>query len=92
MRFTTNTSEIHKKPNKFQETLRQDTQKIMADPRALIAADKSSNYYHMESKDYKELLEKEIHKEYKKANKTEINKVLDMSVMHQRSLPDSLPP
>ena len=66
-----------KNPNQFQETLKQDTQKILSDHRALIAADKSSNYYHMESKDYKELLEKEIHNEYKQANKNEIKKVAD---------------
>ena len=30
----------------------------------------------MESKDYKDLEEKEIHKEYKKANKREVDKVV----------------
>ena len=57
-----------RKQNKFQETLKKETQRIMADPRPLIAADKMSNYYFMKSKDYKDLVEKEIHKEYKKAN------------------------
>ena len=65
------------KPNAFQETLKKDTQKIITDPRPLIAADKSSNHYYMESKAYKELVEKEVHKEYKKANKREINKVVE---------------
>ena len=66
-----------RKQNKFQETLKKDTQRIIADPRPLIAADKSSNFYFMESNEYKTLVEKEVHKEYKKANKADINKVVD---------------
>ena len=31
----------------------------------------------METKQYKELVEKEVHKEYKKANKTEIKNVVE---------------
>jgi hypothetical protein len=62
-------------PNHFQKTLKIDEKKIKSDPRAFIKADKSTNYYKMDTKDYKKLVEKEIHKEYKKVDSKEIKSV-----------------
>ena len=40
-----------------------------------VPADKTNNYYRMEAKDYKELQMKEVHKEYKKVDKKDIEKI-----------------
>ena len=55
--------------------MRQDELRIKSENRALIKADKSTNYYKMESKDYKTLVDKEIQKEYRKISPKEIENV-----------------
>ena len=67
-----------RKQNKFQETLKKETQRIMADPRPLIAADKSSNYYFMESKDYKDLVEMRYTKNTRKPTIGRLTKLLKL--------------
>ena len=64
-----------RKSNHFQDILKQDEKKIKAEERVIIKADKSTNYYKMEAEEYKELVEKEIHKEYRKSTKEEIKEV-----------------
>ena len=64
-----------RKPNHFQQQLKKEEKKIKSDPLLLIKADKSNNYYKMESEKYNELLEKEIQKEYKKVTPIEIKNI-----------------
>ena len=61
--------------NHFQKILKQDEIRIKSENRAFIKADKSTNYYKMEGREYKELVEREIQKEYQKVNPTEIKKI-----------------
>ena len=46
--------------------LKNDVKSIVKEDRMFIKADKSNNYYKMKSQDYKNLVEKEVTKEYKK--------------------------
>ena len=62
-------------PNNFQKQLKQDENKIKAENRVFVKADKSTNYYKMEGNDYKKLVEKEVQKEYRKVNQEEIKNV-----------------
>ena len=61
--------------NPYLNTLKNEVKKIEKDPNLIISADKTSNFYKMKPQKYQELLEKNIHKEYKKMNQTAINKV-----------------
>ena len=50
---------------------------IKQEKRALIKADKSNNFYKMESSEYKKLVEKEVQKEYRKATVKEVTAIND---------------
>ena len=47
-----------RRPNHFLQKLKNDERKIKNESRALIKADKSNNYYKLESERYNELLER----------------------------------
>ena len=64
-----------RKPNHFQQKLKQDERKIKSESRPHIKADKSTNYYKVDAEKYNELLEREIHKEYKKVTPIEAKNV-----------------
>ena len=64
-----------RKPNLFQQKLKEDERNIKSETRAHVKADKSTNYYKMEAENYNKLLESEIHKEYKKASQNEVKNV-----------------
>ena len=66
-----------RKINDFQKNLKKDTQEIKSDKRVMIKGDKSTNFYCLEGEKYKELLAKEVHKEYKKASQKEIKESVD---------------
>ena len=55
------------KHNKFQTKLNTDIKEIKNETRVYVAGDKSTNFHKMAPQKYTELLEKSIHKEYKKA-------------------------
>ena len=54
--------------NHFQNNLKRDIRRIEADNRMLIAADKTTNYYHLDKIEHDALLEKSLNKDYKKAS------------------------
>ena len=60
--------EFNKKTNEHQEKLKQDIAKIKGEKRVYMAADKTSIIYLVKPKKYKELLEKNVQKEYKKSS------------------------
>ena len=64
-----------RKPNLFQQKLKQDEKKIKNENRAHIKAYKSTNFYKMDPQKYNELLEREVQKEYKKATPVQIKNV-----------------
>ena len=67
--------EFEEKPNHFQQKLQSEKEKIMKEPHLIIGADKTSNFYKVKPKDYKELLKKNVEAEYKKENVKNVNKV-----------------
>ena len=53
--------------NPFLNKLKEDADRIKNEPKLLIAADKTTNFYKLEPSAYNDLLEKNITKSYKKA-------------------------
>ena len=53
--------------NSFQNKLKADIRQIKNEPKIFMKADKTTNYYKVEVEKAEELVEKEIHKVYKKA-------------------------
>ena len=65
------------RPTEFQKNLSDHTKAIGKDGKLFVPADKTTNFYTMEKKEYKGMLKKSIEKEYKKAPaaaEIEINK------------------
>ena len=56
---------FRKYSNSLQRDLKQDKVKIANEPKLIIPADKTSNFYKLEKKDYETLLSKDIQKHYK---------------------------
>ena len=56
----------------------------------MIKADKTTNYYKMEKEDYNEYMERNITKEYKKANKNDFKNVVkkDISIATKLDIVD----
>ena len=55
--------------NDFQRELREDMKSVKEDNHLVVKADKTTNFYRMKPGDYKDLVDKNIQKSYKKANK-----------------------
>ena len=51
----------------IRDRLKEDTDRINNEPKLLIAADKTTNFYKLDPSTYNDLLEKNITKSYKKA-------------------------
>ena len=51
----------------FQEKLKKDLEDFKNEPKVIVKADKTSNFYKIEKEEYQDLLDKSIQKEYKKA-------------------------
>ena len=59
----------------FQKKLKDDLKDIKNEKHVIVAADKSRNFYKMETDKYKELLENNITKDYKKADEKTIKDI-----------------
>ena len=59
----------------FQRSLDNEIRDIKKEKRVFVGADKSSNYYKMSSESYNGLLEKAVHKDFKKAKEGEEERV-----------------
>jgi len=62
--------EFRHRPNEFQQKLKADVISIKSSPHMLIPADKTTNLYEVNTKDYNKLLHDNITKSYKKASDT----------------------
>ena len=62
-------------PNHFQNKLQKDLNHIKKDDHLYIPADKTNNYYRVKPADYEHLLQKSIHKNYKKTDRSAINNI-----------------
>ena len=61
--------------NDFQIELRKDMKSVKDDNHLIVKADKSTNFYRMKPGDYKELVDRNIQKSYKKADKGQEAKI-----------------
>ena len=61
--------EFDKLTNDFQKELAKDVKRVREDDQLVVKADKTTNFYRMKPNKYKELLNKNIHKGYQKAEK-----------------------
>ena len=61
--------------NPLQKDLKVVQANINSEPKVIIPADKTTNFYKMDPKDYNQLLDKNIQKEYKKEQISVVNKV-----------------
>ena len=59
---------FNKRSNEHLERMKKDVAKICKEQRVFVSADKTSNLYLVEPDRYRELLQKSVHKEYKKSN------------------------
>ena len=66
---------FRKRGNKFLGTLKREVKKIKAQKHMIVAADKTSNNYLVPPEKYRNLVNKEIHKSYKKENDNNVQKV-----------------
>ena len=64
--------EFNKQSNEHQEKLKKDISKISKETRMYVSADKTSNLYLVKPDRYKELLQKNVHKEYKKSSENTV--------------------
>ena len=63
--------------NSFQTKLNSDIRKIKNDQKVYCPADKTSNFYRVEPEEADTLIEKEINKEYKKAEEDIVKDVIE---------------
>ena len=66
--------ELNNKTNPFQQKLKTEQNNIKEEPKLIIAADKTSNFYKVEPKVYKELVSKNVQKDYKKEKAQNVQK------------------
>ena len=78
--------EYKKFSNPLQQKLKEDCQKIAQNADLLVPADKTRNYYSLEKEKYKELINKDIQKSYKKASDI----VVESVDIEQRTIVESL--
>ena len=67
--------EFEHKPNKFQAKLREEKNSIINLNNVIVPADKTCNNYELEPNVYKNLIAKNVHKEYKRVTSRTIRKI-----------------
>ena len=68
--------EFNKDKSEFQKQLSHDTSKIKADAKMYIPADKTTNFYCLNTDSYKQLMDTSITKSYKKAQSSAPNQII----------------
>ena len=58
--------EFKHKTNPFQQRLKRDKEMVQKETKVIVSADKTSNYYKVDPKEYKDLVKKNVEAEYKK--------------------------
>ena len=67
--------EFENKPNQFQQKLTKEKEAIEKETKLIVGADKTSNYYKVDTVEYKDLLKKNVEKEYKKEKVVNVQKI-----------------
>ena len=60
--------------NHYQKELKTKIDAIKTETKIIVPADKTANFYKIEKEEYNNLVEKNVHKEYRKAKKNEVTK------------------
>ena len=92
MRNLIQSVQFRKTNNKLQQELKHDIQSIKHDNRMFVKADKTSNFYKMPTEEYNQLLNKNIQKNYRKANEN-ISATVDnneTNIIHKIQLQDRI--
>ena len=63
--------------NEFQEKIKEDIRTIRETQELIIEADKTSNKYKLSEPEYKQLLMKDVHKDYKKTDQQFLRRAID---------------
>ena len=66
----------HKPKSDFQQQLKSDAKSLTRDSEVIVQADKTTNYYKLKKDEYQKLIEKNIHKDYKKTDQDAVKKVV----------------
>ena len=74
--------------NEIQEKLKEDVRLIREAEELIIEADKTSNHYKLNVNQYQGLLQKDIHKDYKKASVQDLKR----AKQHQKEIVESYDP
>ena len=74
--------EFRKFTNEFQKKLKEDVRQIREANEMIIEADKTSNHYKLSPDQFKDLLTRNIHKDYKKAAKEDLRRAIE----HQKKI------
>ena len=61
--------------NEFQDKLKEEKDFIKNESKIFVAADKTTNFYLIEPKEYQEIVDKNVQKEYKKERKQTVDKI-----------------
>ena len=73
-------------PNHFQNKLQKDLNHIKKDDHLYIPADKTNNYYRVKPAYYEQVLEKSIHKNYKKTDRSAISNITKTDIHIDKKL------
>ena len=79
------TVKFRKRSNPFLETLKTETKKITSQKNLIIPADKTTNNYLVPPEKYKNMIDKEIQKNYRKEN---LNNVEEIRKGHSKTAQD----
>ena len=61
--------------NRFQSKLKEERNFVQNQSRIIVAADKTTNHFLMNTKEYKDTVDKQVKKEYKKVNATVVDSI-----------------
>ena len=67
--------EFEVKTNNFQQNLEKEKEMIEKEPKLIVGADKTSNFYKVDPNQYKDLVKKNVEAEYKKETVANVRKV-----------------
>ena len=72
--------------SRFQKKLRRDIRIITKDPNTIVSVDKTANFYKLKPAEYQELLDKNIHKNYKTTSRSTTRSIINEEKKIARSI------
>ena len=83
---------FNNKSNHFQQKLKNDKNTIKNEKKVFVPADKTTNFYKIETEEYQKLLDKNVTKEYKKSTEAKTNSIFkkDQKIAKNLGLDDRI--